>query len=142
MGTWEFQQSGFTIANRKDVWVYWSDFRNHAKMEPAVERIELDGPFASGTKGRTVAKDFTQEWEVAEVVDGRHFVITGLTPDGAGSLSFAWEFEDEGTGTRMTHRITATGPAVEEHIETFRQMEVGARKDMARLASELDRLAS
>ena len=141
MAAWEFEHSIYTNARRKDAWDYWSDMRNHASMEPGVERIELDGPFATGTRGRTIATAFQQEWELTEVIDGRRFVITGLTPDGDGALSFAWEFEDEGTGTRMTQRISAYGPQVEEHLEEFRQMEVNAPKGMARLAAELDRLA-
>lgn len=140
MGEWAFEHAVVTRARRADVWTYWSDLRNHARMEPGVERIELDGPFATGTTGRTIATVFTREWWLADVVPERRFVITGLTPDGAGSLSFAWEFEDDKAGTRMTQRITATGPQVEEYLEVFRQMEVGAPAGMARLAAELDRL--
>jgi hypothetical protein len=69
------------------------------------------------------------------VVPERRFVITG-------SLSFAWEFEnDRNGGTRMTQRIQATGPEVEQHMMAFRQMELGAQAGMPRLAAELDRLA-
>ena len=141
MSEWECEQSSFTNARRMDVWAYWSDLSNHAKMEPGVEKIELDGPFATGTTGRTIATEFQQEWELTDVVEGRRFGITGLTPDGNGSLSFAWDFEDEGDGTRMTYRIRAYGPEVEEYIEVFRQMEVNAPKAIAQLAVDLDRLA-
>lgn len=140
MAEWAFEHSIFTIAGREDAWAYWSDLRNH-EAEPGVESIELDGPFETGTTGRTVATGFTQEWELSEVVEGRRFVITGLTPDGEGSLSFGWEFEDEGHGTRLTQRIRAIGPEVEDHMEVFRQMEANAPKGMAQLAAELDRLA-
>ncbi len=65
----------------------------------------------------------------------RRFAITGFTPDWAGALSFAWEFEDDGRGgTRMTQRIQATGPEVEHHMTVFRRMELGAQAGMARLA--------
>jgi len=141
MAEWAFEHSIFTVANRMDAWAYWSEMSNHAKMEPGVERIELDGPFATGTTGRTMAEGFTQEWELTDVVEGRRFTVTGLTPDGDGSLRFTWEFEDEGPGTRMTHRIHATGPDVAEHMEVLRQMEVRAPEGMARLAAALDRLA-
>jgi len=140
MGQWEFTHSVFTSACREDAWAYWSDMRNHARMEPGVERIELDGPFAAGTTGRTIAMGVAQEWQLTEVVDGQRFVVTGFTPDGAGALSFAWEFEDAGTGTRLTQHLWAYGPEVEAHLDTFRQMEVGAAKGMAQLAAELDRL--
>jgi hypothetical protein len=141
MGEWSCEHSISTNARREDAWAYWSDMRNHARLEPGVERIELDGPFATGTTGRTIGAGFTQEWVLADVVDGRRFTVTGSTPDRAGSLSFAWEFEDEGAGTRLTQRIAAHGPDVEQHLETFREMEANAPKGMARLAVELDRLA-
>jgi hypothetical protein len=141
MAEWVFEHSIYTIARRRDAWAYWSDLRNHASMEPGIERIELDGPFATGTTGRTITTDYVQEWKLTEVIDGRRFVVTGLTPDGTGALSFAWAFEDEGRGTRMTHRVSATGPQVEEHLEALLQMEAGAPVGMARLAAVLDRFA-
>ena len=140
MAVWEYENSLYTEASRDIAWDYWSDMQNHAK-EPGVKRIEFEGPFVQGAKGCTITEDFTQEWELAEVVEGRRFVILGWTPDGEGSLSFAWNFEDEGSGTRMTQRIRATGPQVEEHMDVFRQMEINAPKGMAQLANELDRLA-
>ena len=141
MADWEFEHSIYTEAKRKDAWDYWSNMDNHAKMEPGVIRIEVDGPFETGTTARTVTKDHTQELEITEVVEGRRFTVTGYTPDGSGSLSFTWSFEDEGEGTRMTHRIRATGPDVEEHPEEFHQMEQRAPEGMAKLVAELDRLA-
>jgi hypothetical protein len=141
MGGWTFECSVITRARREDVWAYWSDMRNHVRMEPGVDRIELDGPFATGTTGRTIAAGIPQEWQLTEVIDGRRFVITGFTPDGAGALSFAWDFDDEGSGTRLAQRIHAYGPDVEAHWEEFRRMEVGALDGMTRLAAELDRLA-
>lgn len=141
MGEWSFEHSIYSDARRKDAWAYWSDMRNHAEMEPGVMRIELDGPFATGTTGRTITGEYTQELELTEVVDGRRFIVTGFTPDGAGTLSFCWEFEDDRDGTRMTHRIRARGPQVEEQMEVFHQMAVHAPEGMARLAAELNRLS-
>lgn len=141
MSEWSFEHSIYTIARREDAWAYWSDMRNHAKMEPGVERIELDGPFETGTTGRTITKEFTQEWELTEVVEKRRWIITGYTSDGAGSLSFAWEFADEGPGTRMTQTIRATGRVVQDQMEELRHMERNAPKGTARLAEVLDGLA-
>ena len=90
---------------------------NHAKMEPDVERIELDGPFESGTTGRTITKSYLQELELSEVSEGKHFTIVGKTPDGMGFLSFAWSFEDEGERTQMTQKIEAEGPQVEGYLD-------------------------
>ena len=140
MADWEYKHSIHTKARRDVAWDYMSNMQNHAK-EPGIKRIEFDGPFVNGAKGRTVMEDYTQAWELAEVMEGRRFVIIGWTPEGGGSLSFAWDFEDEGIGTRMTQRICAMGSHVEEHIAEFRQMEINAPKAMAQLALDLDQLA-
>ncbi len=135
---WEFEHSIVTSASRSDAWAFWSDLRNHAEMEPGDERIELDGPFETGTKGRTIAKGSQQEWKLSEVIPEKRFVITGEVPDFV--LSFAWDFTDEGTGTRMTQRISAHGPQMQEWADELRQMELNAPPGMARLAAKLDRL--
>lgn len=141
MADWEFEHSIYTEANRKDAWNYWSDVENHGKMEPGVESIELDGPFTSGTTGRTITSDYTQEWVLTTVVEGKRWVITGYTPDGNGTLSFEWKFEDVGEGTRMTQCIKATGSLVEQYPDEIQQMEANAPKAMEQLAKELNRLA-
>ena len=141
MDNWQFKHSIFTKANKEKAWAFWSDINNHAKMETGKARIELDGPFASGTRGRTVTGEYIQEWMLTEVIEGDRFVITGITPDGNGKLSFAWDFEDEGNGTRMTQTIEAAGPQVEEYLDVFHEIEVSAPKNVLQLAAGLDRFA-
>jgi hypothetical protein len=142
MNRWEFKYSAYTNANSKNVWNYWSNMDNHAKMEPGVDKIELDGPFETGTTGRTITKYYTQEFVLSEVSAGNHFTIIGKTPDGTGFLSFTWSFEDDGKGTRMTEKIIAEGTKVEEYLDAFRQMEKGAVIGMERLVEELDLLTN
>lgn len=138
MTDWAFEHAVATRATLRDAWAFWSDLRNHAEMEPGVESIELDGPFETGTKGRTIGANFQQEWELSEVIHEKRFVIAGAAPGFV--LSFAWMFESDGTGTRMTQRISAEGPRTKEHESELRQMEVNAPTGMARLAARLDRL--
>jgi len=140
MAGWEFQHSVYTNAKRNDVWNYWSNMDNHARMEPGIDRIELDGPFETGTTGRTVTKYYTLEFELAEVSVGNHFTTIGRTPDKLGFLSFTWSFESEGRGARMTQKIEAKGPQVGVYLDEFRKMEKAAVIGMARLVEELDRL--
>lgn len=137
--TWQLEQTLETTTGRERAWEYWSDMQNHAEMENV--KIELDGPFSTGTKGRTISSNNTQEWELSEVVPKKRFVITGK--DGAFSLSFAWDFYDEGTGTKMTQRIQAEGPTpvMEQWEGVFRQMEETAAQNMQRLANRLDELS-
>ena len=136
---WQLEQSLVTVIGRGRAWEYWSDMQNHADMEGVT--IELDGPFRTGTRGRTISSNHTQEWELSEVVPKKRFVVTGR--DGDFSLSFAWEFHDEGAGTKMTQRIYAEGPstAMWQWEDVFRQMEKTAPQNMRRLADRLDGLS-
>lgn len=134
--SWEFKQSLFTTLTRRRAWAYWSDMQNHAQFEGV--RIELDGRFESGTKGRTIASDYQQEWVLDEVIDQERFVISG---ENAGViLCFAWDFEDEGTGTRMTHVISAHGPEAEmqKWEPMFSDIERNAPQSLDRLTSTLN----
>lgn len=142
MGEWACEQLAVTRAERMTAWLFWSDMSNHVKLyDGAVQSIELDGPFVTGTRGRTVTPDFQQEWQLSDVVDGRHFGITGLTPDGEGALTFSWDFEEQEDGTRITYRIRAHGPHVDQYQEVFRALETNAPKGLAALIDALDRLA-
>lgn len=141
MGEWNCEQSAVTKADRMTVWSYWTDMDNHKKAEPGVERIELDGPFVTGTTGRTITNEYQNEWELTDVVEGSRFGITGYTPDRQGTLSFSWVFDDVDDGTRITYRIDARGPQVEEYMDVLRQMELNAPRGLQELAATLDRLA-
>ena len=134
--SWEFKQSLFTNTSRSLAWAFWSDMQNHAEMEGVT--IELDGPFQTGTKGRTITANSQQEWELNDVIHERRFVITGR--DSGFELSFAWDFDDEGTGTRMTQKISAGGPDAEmkKWEDTLRQMEIDAPKGLEKLAAKLE----
>ena len=79
---------------------------------------------------------------LTEVIEEKRFVTTGR--DSGCELSFVWDFEDEGTGTRMTQTIRAVGPEVEmeQWSEVFGQMEINAPAGMQELCAKLDRLAS
>ena len=141
MTDWKFEHSIFTKANKKTAWGFLTDMSNQVRMEPGIENIELDGEFTTGTIGRTITKNYTQEWELSKVIIEKLFVITGKTESKDLVLSFSWEFEDEGNGTRLTQNIKATGSKLEKYQETFRNMEENAPIQMTKLAVELDNLA-
>ena len=138
MSEWKCEQSAVTRLRRSAAWSYWTDMQNHAEMEGVT--IELDGPFETGTKGRTISPNMRQEWQLEDVVEGRRFRLKGFTPDRRGTLSFSWDFADEGDGTRITYRIQAQGPDVEQHREVWRGLEANAPKGLAALVEALDRL--
>lgn len=136
---WEFKHSMFTQAKKKDAWAFLSDMSNQVRLESAVENIELDGPFMTGTKGRTIMKEYTQEWKLDQVIEGEQFTIVGHNPDL--TLSFSWIFQEEGSGTRLSQHIQAKSSQVEKYQEIFRGMEANVPQQMKRLGEELDRLA-
>ena len=112
--------------------------QNHAEMESV--KIELDGPFQTGTMGRTITANSRQEWELSEVIHEKRFVTTGR--ESGFELRYAWDFDDEGTGTRMTQTISAKGPEelMKKWDDTLRQMEIDAPKGMEQLVAKLNRL--
>ena len=83
MGEWSFEHAITTRAPRADAWAFWSDMRNHMRLEPGVDRIELDCPFVTGTTGRTVAPGFTHEWRLSDVVPERRFGKSGWLVEAA-----------------------------------------------------------
>ena len=48
--------------------------------------------------------------------------MIGFTPDGRGSLTFFWRFEEDALGVKITYRLTALGPDVKNHVEIFEGM--------------------
>lgn len=142
MTNWDFYYAIVTKLDKNAAWDFLSDMSNQVRMEPGIENIELDGPFATGTKGRTISKYHTQEWELDDVVEGSQFTIVGYTQNQDMKLSFTWQFEDEGTGARLRQRISASGTQIEKYAETFRGMEIDVPKRLKQLAEELDGIAS
>ena len=114
--SWEFKQSFFTSVSRRTAWEFWSDMQNHAEMEHV--KIELEGPFQTGTQGRTITSNLRQEWELNDVVPQKRFVITGR--ESGFELSFAWDFEDEGdarTAVADTELIYGVTPNLSLTVE-------------------------
>jgi len=139
---WQFKHSVLAAVPPRVAWNYWSNFHHHSSLEPSVDRIELDGPFESGTTGRTIMKDHTQEWQLNEVIAESQFVIKGYTPDGQGSLSFEWIFEQIDMDCRLTQTISAIGPNLDQYIEELELMKEHVPKVMLKLVSILENLDS
>ena len=109
--------------------------QNHARLEGVT--IELDGPFQTGTRGCTISPQMRQDWVLSEVVPEQRFVVSGR--DGDFELNFAWDFEDEGEGTRLTQTITARGSeaTLRAWSEVLEQMRATAPQAIEKLAVAL-----
>ncbi len=137
MPTWNCTHRVITIAHLHSAWNFLSDLTNHAELDPGIDRIELDGPFTTGTIGRTISGDVVQDWVLAEVVPDKR-LISGVTPDHQGLLSFAWHFKEAKNGCMLTYEIAAFGPEVSQHLPMLEQMKADAFQALSKLVKTLD----
>ena len=87
-------------------WSFWTDISNW-RLDPDVESVELDGPFAAGARGVTNTRSSGRvEWRIVEAQDLRAAIEFPLS-NAIGR--FLWTFEDIGGRTRMTQRCTLEG---------------------------------
>jgi hypothetical protein len=119
---WTYEHSVETSADPAVVWRLYRDVSTWPRWNAAVERVELDGPFAAGTAGRlrpagrvdgslpfrlvaaTENEGYTSETDIAETVTLRLVNTLAAAPGG---------------GTRITHRAELVGPAAEYFGSTF-----------------------
>ncbi|HYY58570.1 MAG TPA: SRPBCC family protein [Pyrinomonadaceae bacterium] len=139
--SYEFEHSIECPVSRDFAWQFWSNVENWAAVDPAVESVELSGPFVAGTKGTTKPRGLAPtEWELIEAQDGRRAVI-GLAVPGA-VLRFLWTFEDTACGgTLITQRVTLGGERAGDYAAGMKELEKGVPEGMRSLAQGIIRAA-
>jgi hypothetical protein len=137
--TYTFTHSVECAADRKFAWAFWSDVGNWAAVDPAVESVELDGPFVAGTRGETRPRGGEKvEWRLAEVCEGSGAVVEISVPGAL--VRFAWEFKEESEGvTSITQRVTLEGERAGDYAEGMRMLEQGAPVGMGKLAEAIEK---
>ena len=138
---WKFEYSVECEAPRDFAWRFWTHVENW-KLDSDVDSVQLDGPFAAGSRGATkVRNGDSVDWYIVEVRDGSHAVIE-LPVTGA-VLRMAWTFEDSAVGgTRITQQMRLSGEQAGAYEETIgRQMEEGMPQGMRKLAAEIVKAA-
>jgi hypothetical protein len=98
-------------------WNWRTDIKNW--LDPPAE-FQLDGPFASGSRGMTrFPGQEPLRWQLRDVRPTTAFVID-LPLDGA-VLSFVWNFGPGlNHGTRMTQRIVLSGDNANAYVNKVR----------------------
>ena len=136
---WAFEHSVQCDAPVEFAWAFWTDVRNWG-IDADVDSIEIDGPFAAGTSGRTYSKSSGRlEWRIVEAGSGRG-VIEFPVPGAAGR--FYWTFEESGDGTRMRQRCTLTGERAAEYVPAIGPaLEAGIPAGMQKLGESIERAA-
>lgn len=133
--TYKFKHSIECSVTKAFAWQFWADVNNWSAVDPAVESVELDGPFTAGTKGVTKLYDSAPaDWKIVEVKDGESALIEILAPGAV--LRFHWVFEllSAGGGVLITQHVSLQGERVKEYLEGMKELEKGIPDGMNRLA--------
>ena len=110
---WEIIHSVETNASPAFAWHYWTNIANW--NDPPAE-FELDGPFATGSRGATqLPGQEPLHWFIRDVTPPNAATIE-MSLDGA-TLLFEWRFVGLADGrTRLTQRITLKGEKADMYL--------------------------
>ena len=136
---WSFEHSVECDAPAEFAWGYWTEVQNW-RLDADLESVEIDGPFAAGTRGCTHSKSFGPvEWRILEAAPGRAMIEFPL----AGAVSRSrWTFEQAGDRTRITQRCSLEGEQAPSYAETVGPaFEAGIPAGMRKLADTIETAA-
>ncbi|WP_328964488.1 SRPBCC family protein [Streptomyces virginiae] len=104
---WEYERSIETDATPEAIWRLWADVENWGAWNAEIQKIEIDGPFAAGTRiTMTPPGEDPIPLRIAEVVEGELFVD---------------EARFDGLLLRTVHRIDPIG---QDRIRVVYRMEI------------------
>ena len=112
-GMWASEHSIETSAAPEAIWRLWADVDGWPQWNGDIERIQLEGPFAAGS--RIVMQpigDEPVELHIAEAVEPELFVDEADLGDVVVRTTHRAERLD-GDRTRVTYRMEITGPAAD-----------------------------
>ena len=110
---WVAEHSIETTARPEAIWRQWSDVGAWPEWNADVERIELDGPFAAGSRiTMTPIGQEPIELRIAEAVEPELFVDEADLGEIVVRTIHRVEQIDE-ERTRVTYRMEITGPAAD-----------------------------
>jgi hypothetical protein len=128
---WAFEHSVCCEFTVEFAWDFWTNVENWA-FDSDIESVEIDGPFASGTRGFTNSKSSGRiEWRIVEVGVGKAVIEFNL-PGAVGR--FVWTFEVAVGCTRITQRCTLQGEQADTYAKAVApRLEVGIPAGMKKL---------
>jgi len=133
-----FQHSVDCNAPRHFTWRYWT---NIANWNDPPASFHLDGPFEVGSRLTTSLPEQTLHSVIREVVNGSRSneAIIDMQLPGA-ILSFHWQFENLSEHrTRLTQRLTLSGPNAESLAVQASILEKTAPEGMEKLVAAIER---
>jgi len=110
---WEMTHAVETNASPAFAWNYWTDVAN---WDDPPAKLDLDGSFASGSRGTTrLPGQEPLEWIIGEVTPPKAATIEMQLE--AATLSFEWRFVGLADGrTRLTQRIVLKGQRADKYL--------------------------
>jgi hypothetical protein len=106
---WSCEHSADSAASKEAVWRRYADVTQWRDWSPAIEWASLDGPFEVGAKGKSKARGApAARFRLVRVEPNAVFASTTWLP--GARLLFEHFIEPHGTGLRITHRATLSGP--------------------------------
>ena len=136
---WAFEHSVDCGVTAEFAWDFWTNVSNWA-LDSDVESVEIDGPFAAGTRGSTNSKSSGRiEWRIAEARNGRAVIEFPLS--GAAGRC-VWTFEDITGCTRITQRWTLQGEQAVGYAKIVApSLEAGIPAGMKKLCRAIENAA-
>ncbi|MCQ9182254.1 SRPBCC family protein [Streptomyces sp. IBSBF 2953] len=111
---WKYEHSVETSAAPEEIWRLWADVENWGAWNAEIEKIEIDGPFATGANiTMTPPGDEPIPLRVAEVTDGELFVDEARFGDLLLRTVHRLDRIEHGR-VRVVYRMEITGPGAEE----------------------------
>lgn len=109
----EFERTVPTTASAYEVWALWSDPGTWVEWDPAVNRVELDGPFVEGQTGTMVLTGPIEVPFTLEVVEEGSRFLDQLT---MGDLVIRIDHvvRSADGGAEITVRTTVDGPGADD----------------------------
>ena len=106
---WTFEHTEHTDARPESIWALWSDVSSWPQWDEGLERVTLDGPFATGSRGTLKpAGGPGVRFELTDVRPCQGFADVLLLP--LCRMRFEHAALRDDAGTRVTHRVTIAGP--------------------------------
>jgi hypothetical protein len=110
---WEYEYRVETSAASDVVWRHWADMASWPEWNGGIATIEVDGPFAVGTRFvMTPPEGEAVPLQLVDIEDGRSF--TDQLDGGDFVVRTTHRLEPRPGGTWLVYRTEITGPAADE----------------------------
>jgi uncharacterized protein YndB with AHSA1/START domain len=106
----DLSRSVTTKASPDQVWRIWSDVTTWPQWNPDIVSMKLDGPFASGTRGKMETRSGGEhDVLLGQVRSGSYFTIE-TDPVPMTHFTFHCKVEPAAEGSEISQEVTMKGP--------------------------------